>query len=257
MKKIIFNGSADVLKYVQKNKGKISEFLDNNRSFVNYKNFNDIENGLKLGIKDYNQKFLKELKDIEDTRIETNDYFYTDNGLFYDMQSVVDGLPECMLDTQYEERKQLKIVADFSYPQATSDKVINYRGVSLFKLFYTLITKNYNLDISFATRVVSYFRRKEKILDLEFVLPKNEINVPTIAYYCNVEFFRAVTCSIIENEGLKCEHCQSRMFSVDNNDFFVGAGYTDTNTKYFRSVEDADKHITKNFNQYLRIRGIE
>ena len=256
-KRLVFDGSADVLKYIQKHEDRVREFLDGHHSFAK-KSYEEICNGLKFGIKDYNKKFLEELKDIEDTKIETNDYFFTDNGMFYDMQSVVDGLPECMLDTVQEERKSLRIVSDYAYPHYVSDKRINYRGVSLFKLFYTLLTKNYNLEIEFATKII-HRGRTRKELELIFRLPKNELNIPTIAYYCNVEFFRAVTCAILETEGLRTNCSQSdRDFCSDNpEDFFVPAGYTDSRTETFNSVEDADKYITEKFNKYLEQRGMK
>lgn len=258
MKELVFNGSADVLKYIQKNESSVREFLDRNTDFTNNKTYTDIVKGLKFGIKDYNQKFLEQLKDIEDTNIETNDYFFTDNGLFYDMQSVVDGLPECMLDTQYEERKSLRIISDYAYPHHTSNAIINNRGVALFKLFYTLITRNYNLEIAFATIIESSYRKKDKHLKLVFKLPKNEINIPTIAYYCNVEFFRAVTCAIMNNEGFDpCFSHSKSKFEHDKEDFFVGAGYTDYETRRLYSVEQADSFITKNFNEYLKERGMK
>lgn len=257
MKRLVFDGSADVLKYIQKNESSVRDFLSNNERFVNYKTYDDIVRGLKLGIKDYNKNFIKELKDIEDTNIETNDYFFTDNGLFYDMQSVVDGLPECMLTTQEDERKQLKIVADYSYPAHTSNETINNRGIALFKLFYTLITRNYNLEIEFVTRIEHSYRSKDKNMDLIFKLPKNEINIPTIAYYCNVEFFRAVSCAIMENEGFDPDCCHSISFVYDKNDFFVGGGYTDRETIRLTTVEKADEFITDRFNKYLSERGMK
>lgn len=256
MKRLVFNGSADVLKYIQKNESSVRDFLSNNERFTNHKTYDDIVKGLKLGIKDYNKNFIKELKDIDDTKIETNEYFFTDNGLFYDMQSVVDGIPECMLTTQEDERKQLKIVADYCYPSHTSNETINNRGIALFKLFYTLITRNYNLEIEFVARIEHSYRKKNKTMDLIFKLPKNEINIPTIAYYCNVEFFRAVTCAIMEKEGFDTDCCHAIDFVYDKNDFFVGGGYTDEETVGLTTVKKADKFITDRFNKYLSARGM-
>lgn len=252
----VFHNSTEVVNFLQENKdGLTSTYNYRNHEgdeFVNHQNFDSLLENLRLGKKDYNEDYLKVLTDLELGTDTTNRYDYTDDGLFYDMGEVINNSPECMLKDEQEPKKTLKVFIDVGYCGDTSNSILKNRGIAIFKLLYTLYMQNYILDVSWVcfTHISGCYER------VYFHLPQNELNIPTIATYCSPEFFRLMLVCMYfpwkyHDDGKSAMDKEDQEF-LKSQGLYIPGGYTSYEAERLYSQEEADKFITKLFNDYKK-----
>lgn len=254
MRRLEFHGASDILQYITSSGG-IKYHIDDLRDFSKL-TYEEAKEYLLHGKKDYSEEYNEMLNDVESecTTCE-NEYNYTENGLFYDMGAVVEGLPENMLVNEIDtNKKEYNIIIDIMYRWDITSNIINNRGKAIFKLLYTLISKNYNINVQFRGISLEYKTRKKikQALDITYNLPKNELNIPTIAFLCSSEFYRGIHLAIVRNEGLRNTHSYSdSKFKLQNNDILFGGGYTDLKMNYLTTINQANEYITNVYNKQI------
>ncbi len=259
MKRLEFNGASDILKYITSGE-EIKYNINDLRDFSKI-TYEEAKEYLLHGKKDYSKEYNDMLNDIEyDECTCENEYRYTDNGLFYDMGSVVEGLPENMLINEIDtNKKEYNIIIDIMYGCQISNNIINNRGKAIFKLLYTLISKNYNINIQFKGLSLEYKTRKniKKAIEIVYNLPKNELNIPTIAFLCSSEFYRGIHLAIVRTEGISnyLSYGDSKL-KLQNNDILFGGGYIDLKMNDLMSINQANEYITNRYNKQIKAMAI-
>ena len=250
----VFHNSYELASFIEKNKKELCDnscYRDNQgQEFFNYKTCDDLIQEIKYGCKEYNNTYIEELKDLDVGFDTNNQYYKTDDGLFYDIGEVVNGSPECMLKDTEEGKKCLKVFIDVGFSWDTDNKVLQNRGISIFKLLYTLYMKNYLRDINWIcfTEIAG---RYEKMF---FKLPENELNIPTIAAYCSPEFFRLMIVGMMHyfwysQSGRSVCRCTDEL---KKEGLYLPGGYVDYTATNLRSIEESDKWVKKHFDQYVK-----
>lgn len=257
-KNTVFHNCTEIVQYLEKNK----EGLTNNShyrnevggEFANYQDYDSLLKNLRLGNKEYNRDYLKVLNNLELGSDTSNTYNYTDDGMFYDMGEVINNAPECMLKDEEIPKKTLKLFIDVGYSGSTSNNVLKYRGIAIFKLLYTLYMQNYILDVSWVCFTeMDDANVYERIF---FHLPQNELNIPTIATFCSPEFFRLMLVCMYFPFNYH-DVGRSRMNSADikllkSQGLYIPGGYTSSEADSLHSQEKADKFIESLFNNYTK-----
>lgn len=272
---IIFENKNEVLNYIDENFTKRKDAIENRLSTENFENKlgktpEEIIEEYKTGNKNYTLDMINNLKDISGIEVAGNNYEPTDDGLFYDIDKVVTGEPENMLTAVPEKKKYIKVAIDVAFCSSVNNKIIANRGIAIFKLLYTLMTKGAILDIMFYSvfvppinrrtgkrrSVSKYLHKPIKTYCEIYRLPMNELNLENIMFYCSPEFFRGITFITggthynlpFETTGLDTPPFDLK----ENNIFWLPAGYTDERTNELATVKAADDWCQEKYNNYLK-----
>lgn len=220
--------------------------------------FDDVMEELLLGSKNQTQEFLSGIKEQFSDDVVYSQIYFDNEGFAYDMGAVVSGEPECCLNMGAPENKKfITIGIDYSFPCSVQPNVLKNRGIAITNLVHSLITQGYIVNLKFLQ--IYNPRNNSNVKKSIFSLNLNteNLSISTVAFYCSVEFFRAIMMlvhsmldGLPENpgEGMGSDE-EEEFFDIFGKDMlFIPAGYTDESMKSLTSLEKANKKILKLFN---------
>lgn len=272
--------NVDLFNYIQKRiKEKGEDYWDHigvskeGGSWFGGVNYSQAMNNLIFGNKDTTQKFLDGLNDSRKEVDTYNNIFLDTEGFAYDMGAVVEGDPNCCLNSIGEApKKTINIGFPFSYHCGNKSDVIAWRGMAVTNLIYTLMNKGYivnvkilgcykpQIDIKFDGDSEHYYR---SFFDMD--LPVENLCIGTIAFYCSVEFFRII---MILAQSMFCEQPTYNGYGKGTRDiddfysiygkdmFIIPDGYMSDEMEKLTSQQHADSVVTRLFNEYCEKEGI-
>ena len=260
---IDFESMYDVAKYLENTKD-LDEYslthtsvLSEQRSFFGVSKFDGLLDRLKYGDTETTKYYLENLKKANEDGEEINNIHMDIEGFAYDMGAVVSGEPECCVNSGHPTVKpHLNIYIDTGYCGAVAPEIIANRGIAIYQLVSSLLSKGYLLDIW----IIHYIdcssggRYCQRIkLSTEY------LTVSQLAFAGKCEFFRVITWLLTaiqkkdkdyQGSG-KSEPAREVVEKLKKDGLFIPSGYTDSRFNSC-SVKDALKYITEIFNDYVK-----
>lgn len=255
-----FSCLSEVADYLEKTKDlkkySLTKSSTLGEGFYGVRNFSGILPCLREGKQAQTEVFIKNLKDAG-TTIDVNEGIFRDvEGFAYDMGSVVDGTPECCLNSGSPVvKKGINIYIDVGYSGSVEPETIDYRGFAIVKLLNTLIAEGYLLNVN----IIHFITAKGRYLAQTFKINTDILDLSSIGFAGTCEFFRVVTWLLTaiqledksyEGDG-RSKPEQSILDSIkDRGDLYIPSGYTDSAFNDC-SKEGAEKRVIEIFNKWL------
>lgn len=230
--------------------------------------YNQAINNLIFGNKDTTNTFLEGLDDVRKEKDVHSDVFLDTEGFAYDMGAVVEGEPECCLNSIGEApKKTINIGITYDFCCGNAARVLAWRGIAITNLIYTLLNKGYIVNLKLIECYKPNYDAFDKYSRSYFSLdiPTENLCIGTIAFYCSVEFFRVIMILV---QSMICEQPNRAgdgkgtmdiedIYEIYGKDMFViPDGYIDSEMKYLESQEEANKVIESLFNEYCKREGL-
>lgn len=216
---------------------------------------------LKYGNIKITQNFLNNIKDTKSEDGNDNEGYFMDvQGVAYDMGAVVAGEPECCINQGAPNTKPyLKIYIDTGYSGDVEQETIDNRGIAIYELIKTLLTKGYILDIYFIHFKNCYTGEGCRLEAQTFKVTTENLIISQIAFCGSCEFFRAICWLLDAIQMGKCEYTGDgnstlsdeviKFFHKDKC-LYIPSGY-----KYSAfdrcTLEQARKYVTEIYNNYV------
>ncbi len=229
--------------------------------------FDDVMDELLLGNKNQTQEFLSGIKEQFSDDVAYSQIYFDNEGFAYDMGAVVSGEPECCLNMGAPESKKfITIGIDYSFPCYVKPDVLRNRGMAITNLVHSLITQGYVVNLRFLQIYNPHNTRNVTKSIFSLDLNTENLSISTVAFYCSVEFFRAIMILVhsmldelpeLPGEGMGSDD-KDEFFDIFGEDMlFIPAGYTDESMRSLTSVEKANKKILNLFNDWNEKMGAQ
>ena len=237
--------------------------------FGEYRHFEDFLEKLNIANVNVPKIYFYNIKTPK-TTIEDNDGFQLSNeGIAYDMGSVIEGNPECCIAPKgLNQKKYVKIKIHNFISARFNKEYIDNRAIAIANFVNNLVVKNYIVDLElFAEETFEEDWKEVCSTTFSMKIPTNIINIPRIAYILSTEFYRGILwlygaikvgnynidngrndITDFEEEFTKC---------AKNNEFFIKALNSDEDFSNFDSLEAANKAILESWNKFVEISGKE
>lgn len=265
-KEITFNNLQEQKKYIQKaikeNKWEIINEIKRrqptNKNFYGNTNLDKTLTAIDYGLNNYTEKFIENLKETNQQTQTNEEIFLDTQGFAYDIGSVVQGIPECCINTGAPKTKKIiKILVDISFNCTTTAEEIMNRAIAITNLINTITIKKNIIKISFFD-----FNIQDDINTLILTNINTEIISPaTIAFISSPQFFRQIswiTTDELRNKDSTGGRGHSKLTDYikdkikKDNAFFIGGYYSDDKVKkgIYKTINSANDYITELFNNY-------
>lgn len=208
--------------------------LGREKSWYGTDSFSEVMDKLRNGDRVQTLEYITNLKELNNFD-ELDTGFYRDiEGFAYDMGSVVEGEPECCINSGAPEaHKMLEIHIDIGYCGSTPASVINNRGYAIVNLINTLISKGYILDVYVVHYITTTCGMNCAHL---FKINTETLTLSTFAYTATCSFFRVVSWLLTaiqikrydyNGEGCSQPSCSMLKKLKQQNILYIPSGYTD------------------------------
>ena len=230
--------------------------------------YNQAMNNLIFGNKDTTNTFLEGLDDVRKEKDVHSDVFLDTEGFAYDMGAVVEGEPECCLNSIGEApKKTINIGITYDFCCGNASKILAWRGIAITNLVYTLLNKGYIVNLKliecYKPDIDAFEKYSRSYFSLD--IPTENLCIGTIAFYCSVEFFRVIMILVqsmicdqpnMAGNGKGTEYIED-IYEIYGKDMFViPDGYIDYAMRDLDSQEEANKMIESLFNEYCKREGL-
>lgn len=215
--------------------------------------------GMKYGFDNDTNYFLDNIAQVQNDDGLTGGIHVDVEGFAYDMGSVVEGIPECCLNSNLPTpTPSVTIMVDIAFSWCVSARAISNRGIAITNLINTLLLNGYIVDL--------YLLRYNSQYDLDIMytvkIDTTNLSIANIAYVCTPEYFRKIgwiTTDVLREKESEIGRGQSKILPFMLNKikkekiFFIGGDYSDSNiTSHLDSVKNANNYILKTFKKYCK-----
>lgn len=213
--------------------------------------------GMFYGFESSTEYFMNNIEQSKYCSDKDNGLYMSDNGIVYDMGSVLAGIPECCLDFGLPNpTPYIKIMVDLSFPSYFSQTQIYNRGLAVLALIQTLILSGclvdlYMFELNIQSDMTIMYTNK---VDINF------LSIAHLAFLCSTEYFRRIgfittECIRKRSSEVGCGRGDLPQFVIDkikkDKIFYVGGGYTDSELcNQLDIVDDAIECLLSKFNKF-------
>lgn len=265
IKCIEFDGLVEQLEYIkpqiQNNVyGIVDEIRENSYNNWNGKyTLDQTLNGMMYGFKSETDYFLDMVEEIR-TQEGLSDGMYMDvEGYAYDMGSVVDGVPECCVNTGMPTpTPSVSIMVDISFSCGYSAQDLNNRGVAITNLVNTLLLNGYIVDLYY----MMYNTQSDMDIMYTIKVDTKTMPISSVAFMSSVDYFRKigfVTMDVIRGKQSSYGRGTSTIHNFmlnkfkKNDIFFIGGSYSNNSLcSHLSDVRDANKHLLEMFETFCK-----
>ena len=257
-----FDSMSEIAKYLEEvpslnsysmtKESKLSEDAE----FYGISRFDDIPDRLKYGDQKITTMYLDKLKQLNTEGEQYTGIKMDIEGFAYDMGAVVNGEPECCLNSGYPETKPfLRIYIDTGYSCGASPDIIANRGVAILQLISNLVSQGYLLEIW----VVHYIDTSDGGHYCQRVKLSTEfLTISQLAFAGKCEFFRVVTWLLTAIQMKNYSYSGSGrsqpssevIEELKSDGLFIPSGYTDDRF-YHCDLKRAIELVTEIYNDYV------
>lgn len=220
--------------------------------------FSEVLDKLRNGDRVQTLEYITNLKELNNFD-ELDTGFYRDvEGFAYDMGSVVEGEPECCINSGAPEaHKTLEIHIDIGYCGNTPASVINNRGYAIVNLINTLISKGYILDVYVVHYITTRYGMNCAHL---FKINTETLTLSTLAYTATCSFFRVVSWLLTAIQIKRYDYTgQGRSMPSglllkklkQQNILYIPSGYTDERLNSC-SKSEAQELVNGYYNSFIK-----
>lgn len=260
IKCVDFDGFMDQLDYIKL-------FLENNTFNTatevdmcdNFYGNNSLQNtvrGMNYGFQKSTDYFMNVLEENKSFTDNNSGIFMDNEGFAYDMGAVVNGEPECCLNTGLPTLTPcIKILVDLSFPwHYTSEEIFN-RGIAITNLVETLLANGYIVDLY----AIEFNSQSDMDVIYTNKIDTQNLSIANIAFMSSPEYFRKIgfiTVDRIRNKESEAGRGRSQMlkFMIDkikrDKIFFISGGFTGAMKDFFVTPLKAIEDLTEKFNTY-------
>lgn len=261
IKAIDFDNLNEQLLYIQKPiKDKAYSVIDQVKQEDNFYGTHTLDQslqGMKYGFDNDTNYFLDNIAQVQNDDGLTGGIHVDVEGFAYDMGSVVEGIPECCLNSNLPTpTPSVTIMVDIAFSWCVSARAISNRGIAITNLINTLLLNGYIVDL--------YLLRYNSQYDLDIMytvkIDTTNLSIANIAYVCTPEYFRKIgwiTTDVLREKESESGRGQSKILPFMLNKikkekiFFIGGDYSDSNiTSHLDSVKNANNYILETFKKY-------
>ena len=261
IKAIDFDNLNEQLLYIQKPiKDKTYSVIDQVKQEDNFYGIHTLDQslqGMKYGFDNDTNYFLDNIAQVQNDDGLTGGIHVDVEGFAYDMGSVVEGIPECCLNSNLPTpTPSVTIMVDIAFSWCVSARAISNRGIAITNLINTLLLNGYIVDL--------YLLRYNSQYDLDIMytvkIDTTNLSIANIAYVCTPEYFRKIgwiTTDVLREKESESGRGQSKILPFMLNKikkekiFFIGGDYSDSNiTSHLDSVKNANNYILETFKKY-------
>lgn len=261
IKAIDFDNLNEQLLYIQKPiKDKAYSVIDQVKQEDNFYGTHTLDQslqGMKYGFDNDTNYFLDNIAQIQNDDGLTDGIHVDVEGFAYDMGSVVEGIPECCLNSNLPTpTPSVTIMVDIAFSWCVSARAISNRGIAITNLINTLLLNGYIVDL--------YLLRYNSQYDLDIMytvkIDTTNLSIANIAYVCTPEYFRKIgwiTTDVLREKESESGRGESKILPFMLNKikkekiFFIGGDYSDSNiTSHLDSVKNANNYILETFKKY-------
>lgn len=257
-----FNGLLDQFKFIS-NELKEKKFrtaLEQEKDKDTWWGSHSLEEtiqGMFYGFESSTEYFLDNLERTKYTSDKDDGLFMSENGVVYDMGSVISGIPECCLDFGLPNpAPYIKIMVDITFPCGFSEKQIHNRGLAILSLLQTLIISGCIIDLyMFELNIQS-----DKTIMYTNKFDATCLSIADLAFLCSPEYFRRIgfiTAECVRDKCSEygCGRSDLPQFVIDkikkDKIFYIGGGYTDNELSgKLHSIEEAIQCLLGKFNTF-------
>ena len=171
-----------------------------------------------------------------------------ETGLFFDVGRVLEGAPECWLDTPLDARPELNLQIRFDYNCYVDKEQVRRRGVVICTLI-NLLSRKFNLQVSICAAFL--FRDADKKCFISIKIPHDPLDLDLMNFVLtHTGFFRRLGFSLIEhirnrNDGTL--RCHAMNLGPDG---LAEFGFDDA--VYFPQIEEGEYRTQKDAEDRLR-----
>lgn len=261
IKAIDFDNLNEQLLYIQKPiKDKAYSVIDQVKQEDNFYGTHTLDQslqGMKYGFDNDTNYFLDNIAQVQNDDGLTGGIHVDVEGFAYDMGSVVEGIPECCLNSNLPTpTPSVTIMVDIAFSWCVSARAISNRGIAITNLINTLLLNGYIVDL--------YLLRYNSQYDLDIMytvkIDTTNLSIANIAYVCTPEYFRKIgwiTTDVLREKESESGRGESKILPFMLNKikkekiFFIGGDYSDSNiTSHLDSVKNANNYILETFKKY-------
>ena len=231
--------------------------------FYGCKSYEEFMDGLLYGNESTTEEYINNLKNVE-VYTDVNEGIFRDTeGFAYDMGSVVEGEPECCINSGAPvPRPTIKVYIDIGYSGSAEPKSINNRGYAIVKLLSTLVAQGVILDVSF----IHFIRTsgiKKRYCAQTYKIDPGCLSLASIGFAGTTAFYRVVSWLVtaIQNNAKDYEGDGTSSPSQEVVDalkkegaLYIPAGYKDSRFNHC-DKEEAEDIVTEIYNLWLKKQG--
>lgn len=229
--------------------------------------FHDLYNtldGMNYGFQEATDYFLDVIADIKSSKDTSRGIHMDCEGYAYDMGSVVNGVPECCINSGLPSLTPcIKIMVDITFSWIYTQNQIYNRGIAITNLINTLLINGCIVDLY----VVEFNQQFDMSVLYTVKVDTNTLSIANIAFLSSPEYFRKIgfiTVDCIRNkksqEGRGCSTILDFMTKKIQKEkiFFIGGSYTNCEIgSHINSVDEANKYLLEIFKKYCTDNEIE
>lgn len=216
-------------------------------------------NGMKYGFKAETDYFLDCIEEIR-TQDALSEGMYMDvEGYAYDIGSVVQGVPECCINTGLPTpTPSVTIMVDISFSCVFGSNQLNNRGIAITNLVNTLLLNGYIVDLYF----MMYNTQSDMDIMYTIKVDTKSMPISSIAFMSSTDYFRKIgfiTMDYIRGKQSGWGRGQSTMHDFmlnkfkKNDIFFIGGGYSNNElSSHLGSPQEADKYLLLMFEKFCK-----
>lgn len=263
IKCVEFDGLIDQINYIKEhinnNIFNCQEELDIKDNFHGKHSLKETLEGMMYGFKDSTDYFLNTVVELNEEDYNNNGLYMDVEGFAYDMANVVNGIPECCLNSGcIDISPYIKIMIDISFPCMYTAQQIYNRGIAITNLINTLLLNNCIVDLY----IMRYNHQYDQDIMYTLKIDTQTLSIANIAFMCTPDYFRKIawiTTDVIR--GVQSEPSRGNSTILNfmlnsfkkNKVFFIGGGYSnDDLCKNLNSLEDTNNYLIKMFNKYCK-----
>lgn len=220
--------------------------------------------GMSYGFQEATDYFLDVIADIKSSKDASNGIYMDYQGYAYDMGSVVNGVPECCINSGTPTPTPcIKIMVDITFSWSYSQKEIYNRGVAITNLINTLLINGFIVDLC----VVELNHQFDMDVLYTVKIDTNTLSIANIAFMCSPEYFRKIgfiTVDCIRNKESNTGRGMSLIYDFmlkkiqKEKIFFIGGSYNNKDfCNYLNNIEETNDYILKMFKKYCEENEIE
>ena len=267
IKCVDFEGFIDHLEYikdfVKNNTFNIISDVDVCDDFYGYNNLSNTLDGMNYGFQKSTDYFMDIIEETKSYTDNNNGIQMDYEGFAYDMGAVVNGEPECCLNTRLPMPTPcIKIMVDLSFSWVYSQELIYNRGIAITNLVETLLVNGYIVDLY----AVLFNTQSDMSIMYTNKIDTQNLSIANIAFMSSPEYFRKigfVTIDRIRNKPSERGRGYSEILDFMVNKikkdkiFFIGGGYSGADSDMLLSVHSSIYDLTEKFNKFCNENKID
>lgn len=240
--------------------GIVDEIKNDSKDNWNGKyNLTQTINGMKYGFQAETDYFLECIEEIR-TQDALSEGMYMDvEGYAYDIGSVVQGVPECCINTGIPTpTPSITIMVDISFSCVFSSEQLNNRGIAIANLVNTLLLNRYIVDLYF----MMYNTQSDMDVMYTIKVDTKTMPISTIAFMSSTDYFRKIgfiTMDYMRDKQSSRGRGQSTLHNFmlnkfkKNDIFFIGGGYSNNElSSHLDTPQNADKYLLHMFEKFCK-----